>query len=834
MFSFLYNFFLAPAYMKYQYNKLPKWLKASLWGIAILLLLVLILWVALAWYVHKNKADLMLRIESQLSEQLNGRLSMEDIEPALFRSFPNISVRIKGLMLTDSLYNQHKRPTIQLASLYVKVNLSSLLRNKPTISNLTMANGRIHIFTDSSGFSNAYLFHKQPKNGIRKRKKVGLKNFHIENVLFVFNYYTREKEFKVRLNDIDGHITDQGDIMKISLKTDAFVYQLGFRLSKGGFLINKTVEGRLNIIFDRVKKTIGIPERKLSVQGTPVFYSALFHMDQQPVSFTMLIKAPKIDYAEGASMLSRHINQKLKKIKVLEPINVQAHIQGHFKYPDTPIVHVFFATKKNEVITSYGKLSKATFKGRFTNYYQAGQGMADNNSAVIIPSFKGNWEGIPFDVDTIVMRTTLHPLLSCHLKADFPVERLNSITGNTFNMTKGKATIDLRYRGPITVRDNHAYFMTGNILLKDVAMTYLPRSLHFQKCNVHIAFTGKDMYLKNTTLSTQKSRITLDGIAEDFMKIYFTDPGKVVFNWNLESRLIDLNEFRTFLARRKKAAPTKIQNNKRVRKFNKQLDDMLEQSSMYLNIHIGQVTYRKFDARAIKAKLALKQDGIEIKELALQHAGGLLTANLNIQQAQSGNPFSMQAKVEKVAVNKLFEAFENFGQTTITADNLEGSFTADMKIKGRLQESGNLVQNSLAGRIDFKLTNGTLKQFKPLMQVQKFVFKKRNLDHITFKTLEDRLDIDHGKITIYPMEIQSSAINMKVQGVYALGAGTDIAIEVPLRDPKKDLERVEQGLPPKKKKGITIYLRAKDDKDGKVRIGWDPFKQREKDDMISE
>ncbi len=166
----------------------------------------------------------------------------------------------------------------------------------------------------------------------------------------------------------------------------------------------------------------------------------------------------------------------------------------------------------------------------------------------------------------------------------------------------------------------------------------------------------------------------------------------------------------------------------------------------------------------------------------------------------------------------------------LNSTNLQGSLTADIGVSGGMLESGAIVKNSMNGKVSFVLTNGALVNFAPLMSIQKYAFKKRNLSNITFKTLKNDLDISHGKINISPMEIESSAIRVKVQGVYAFDKGTDISLEIPLRNPKKDEELIAQGLQPKKKKGIIIYLRAMDGDDGKVKITWDPFKKGVKDE----
>ena len=73
------------------------------------------------------------------------------------------------------------------------------------------------------------------------------------------------------------------------------------------------------------------------------------------------------------------------------------------------------------------------------------------------------------------------------------------------------------------------------------------------------------------------------------------------------------------------------------------------------------------------------------------------------------------------------------------------------------------------------------------------------------------------------MTINSTAINLSLSGTYAFGPGTDIGIVVPLRNPQKTADRAARGLKPKKNKGIVLYLRARDDKNGEVKIVWDPL-----------
>ncbi|HYD22083.1 MAG TPA: AsmA-like C-terminal region-containing protein, partial [Flavipsychrobacter sp.] len=188
----------------------------------------------------------------------------------------------------------------------------------------------------------------------------------------------------------------------------------------------------------------------------------------------------------------------------------------------------------------------------------------------------------------------------------------------------------------------------------------------------------------------------------------------------------------------------------------------------------------------------------------------------------------IDANINNVHINDFLDAFENFGQTTISSKNIKGRFFAKAKISGNIKDNGDLVSRSLHGSLDFNLKDGALVNFEPLLNVGKFIFRKRRLENITFSDLKNTLDVKGDKIYIRPMLIESSALNAKVEGVYAIGAGTDILMDVPLRNPKKDELVWDDSLKAERQmKGLVLHLRAVDGEDGKVKIKWNRKEKEE-------
>lgn len=810
---------------------LPRWAKGTIITLLSLLLLIVIAWLIMAWYISSHKKELLAQITAQVSEKIDGNFHIEDMEPALLKGFPNVSVRLRGVTLSDSLYKVHGKNLLEMQSVYVKLNVLSLLTKHPRIMKVTVADGSLYLFTDKNGYSNTYLFKpKQPQAKKKPGKEVEINNFGIERVTVTFDHFERNKQFKVTIKDMDGHITNNGDVMDIIANTQAHFHQLGFNLEKGGFVKNKDLDANLHILFNKKTKQLKLPKQEIEVDGTDINFGCEFNFGNKPANYTIDIDAPSIGFKEGTSYLSRHIASKLDSFDLKKKLAVQVLINGSFQYPDTPLIRARWQAENNVLLSTFGAIEKASLKGEFYNNFVPERGRGDDNSAITITTLTGTYADIPFKADSIVIYGLINPLMKLKLASRFPVERLDAVVGNTFDFQGGEADINLNYTGPVLSRDTFRHAMYGHIRIHDAALTYIPRSLSFNKCNVNIEFSGNDLELRNTTLSSARSSVTLNGTARNFMNVYFLDPGKVVFDWNVSSNQIDLNEYKTFLAPRKvKANHARKKQNYKLAGISNRLSLLLDKSNMYLHVNIGKLLYQRFTAQRINADIALTSDAIDLQNVKLQHAGGALTANVHLNTTGNNTPFDIAAKIDQVKIDQLFYAFDNFGQTTLSSKNLAGALSADIKLRGAVTTAGAMVKNSMNGRIAFVLNNGELNNFPPFESIRKFVFKKRNLSHITFNTLKNNLDLTNGKITINPMSIESSALTINVAGVYAFDRGTDISMAIPLRNPQKDRDLIAQGKKPKKDKGIVIYLRAQDGDDGKVNISWDPLKKGVKD-----
>jgi hypothetical protein len=178
----------------------------------------------------------------------------------------------------------------------------------------------------------------------------------------------------------------------------------------------------------------------------------------------------------------------------------------------------------------------------------------------------------------------------------------------------------------------------------------------------------------------------------------------------------------------------------------------------------------------------------------------------------------------------VWREFDNFGMSSPTHKNIKGLLSLKSNVTLNMKHTGEFDMNSLNGQAAFSIKNGALINFEPLQNVKTFLFKNRDLSDIRFAEIKDDINFQKGLITINRMEINSSVLSLYVEGTHSKKE-TDISIQVPLSNLKnRDKDYKPENTGTGKSGGMSVFVRAKTDETGKIKIKYDPFKRFRKSD----
>lgn len=800
---------------------MPRWIKIALKTLAILIAIIMVAFLGMAYYVNKNNKSLLLAVTKQLNLNLNGTLTIGSMDPTFLKGFPGISLRLNNVLMQDKSFEVHKHRLLEAKDFNISVNTLALLRGAIEIKKVEITNATIYLYTDTAGYSNTSIFKKKDKTkpapDDEGESSTELKRFALNNVNFVVDNQKGHKLFQFEIQSLKGNMDYPAEGWKADFQLKTLVKSLAFNTRRGSFIKDQLLEGPFNISYDNVKEVITVMPNTLNIGKDPFIIGAKFILAKDPTVFSINITANGILWRNASALLAPNIKSRLDMFNLKAPIDVQCDLNGDMGPGGDPKINVVAKVRGNVLTIPGGVVQDCDFTGVYTNNFVNGKGYNDENSAVKLYHFVGNYEEIPFTIDTASIDNFNKPIATGIFKSQFPIAKLNNILGDDLlKFTKGSANIKLAYKADIVNFMLTKPIVTGVIDIKDASVNYVPRQLNFTKTAISLNFTGPDLFIKNIRLQSGKSIVNMDGSIRNFLNLYYSAPEKILLNWQIRSPQLHLAEFIGFLGNRTYVnTPAKASKNT----FSKDLNAVFERSKVNMHLQVDKVYYNKFLATNAVADLLVTESGINIKNVSVNHGGGTLKLNGNLHQTGAQSKFAINTALSNVNIQRFFYGFENFGLKSITSENLRGNLFSKVNIGGTISSKGKLLPSSLNGSIIFDLKQGALLNFDPITNVGKFAFPLRDLKNIQFRNVNGKFDVRGEKITINPMQISSNVLNMDVAGIYSMNKGTNIAVDVPLRNPKNDIE-IEDVAERKEKRmrGIVLHLLATDGEDGKIKI----------------
>ena len=792
-----------------------KWIKYTVRTIiAVIVAWILFLGIALL-YIRTHKQELISAVKDDLGKKISGEIEFSGLTVDFFQNFPNISIDLTNLSLHDSLFSLHRKELLHMQHIYVGFGLFSLFSSTKSLKFLKLSNGSIYLFADAAGNKNWHILKPQPGND----KPLNLEKIGLENVNVIFQDKGKLKYFNVWFEKMKCSISSAGDNTRFEMTNRSILKILAFNTRMGSYLTGKKLTTKWQFFYDRAFKKISLRNQVAKVNGQQYRLTGNFFLGNDP-HFDLDIETSDLPLKEAASIFPDKTKRKIDQFTLSKPLkSVKASLSGAMKYLSFPLVQVHFSIADAGLSISPASFDHCSFSGVFSNEIDPAKPRDDFNSAIQFTDVKGDWEKNKFDAKYISFYNLIHPYLKCNIHFVFQLAQLEkAIASRRLDFNSGGGEAAIVYAGPLTGIDT-TYDLNGKITLQNADITYNPRNLNFKKTDVVLYFEKGDMIVEKMNTSINDNDVRINGRVNDFLNFFKTDSSKAAFDWTIYSPRLDAGKLRSSLHRNssvKKKNPYSFFD-----RLNNKIDRLFDDCNAYLTLQADKLIYKNFSATKVRGKLTLTNEVIKLDNFSLSHAGGTILVNASSKDNGRNSDINLQSKMQNVNVKELFSAFNNFGMQSLTSKNISGIFSAGINLVSMLDANNDLYNPANKGYIDFSLKNGRLVNFQPLMDIDNNFLQKRDLSDVSFAELKNRLDINGNDIYVHRMEISSTAVNMYVEGTYSFANNTDLSIQVPLHGQKKDQDDAPKNKGTNAKTGMSVFLRAKDDKDGKLKFSYD-------------
>ena len=809
-------------------KKIISWALKIAAGILVLLFL---LFLGLTMYVNSHKKELIAQATETIHTKLSGNVTIEDLNVSLFRHFPSLSIRLINVSVTDSLYPKHQHKLLSAENLFVRLSTPSLITGRVLINKFTLRNGGFYLFTDSSGYSNGYLL--KPKNpnppkpsATHEAAKKLLDEVLIENFSFHLEDVPGDKLYDITVEKLEASVKKSGEIFTVAVDKRLQIGGIYFKKKNGSFVGKQTMEGKYTLQFDATQKKLSFNDMNLKIGEQPFVFTGAFLLGKEN-SFQLHITSQQILVDFARSLLTPKIAKSIGIVSVKQPLDVDATIGGSLAGGD-PRVQVKFTTQNNQVDSKFLNMTQCSFTGEYLNEVVPGNGYTDENSHIYVKEMSGIWEGMKLNIKDLNVMNLSHPSIAVQASSRFPLNELNSaIQSETIQFKDGQGEFSLNYSGRTDSISSKNSTLTGFLRFKNGSILLTGPQAVIQKCNGVFSFNNANLIVDSLKGELAGNAVFMNGRAINVLSVLSDDHVPVSLDWNIYAPVINLNSIRSVLMRKVATKSTKSKKKTGISKTVENIDHLLSSGAVTASLKADRLKIEKMDARNFTASIQLEGNTWAVKNASLQHGDGSVSVSAFIRELGPNRlGFSGDLSLKNVDAKKTFYAFENFGLKGISHENIRGRLNLTAKYSLLLNGKGEPNMNTIAGNASFSLKNGALLNFPPLLAVQKTAFKNRDFSNVQFAEISNKLVFENAGVTIKRMAINSSVLTLFLEGVYGLNNNTDISIQVPLKNlKKKEDEAHPEFISGDAKGGMSVFLRAAADKDGKIKIKYDPLKR---------
>ena len=770
-------------------------LKKYLFRSGVVLISLFLIAVALAALFEDEIGN---KIISEINKNIKTKLVAGDVSLSLIRHFPRASATLNKVELSDLRGGE----LLKIEELSFSMGLLSVFFGKPEVSTIHLKNGLLSLKIDASGKTNYEIIKESSNNKHDENASFTIKEAILSNFTVMYSNAIKQSEYKVRIDQttLAGEFSSDQFLLDIdtecllqSVKHENSIYleQKPLKL-KGVFDVNnkKGIYKVNNCLFE-------IASNKFSIQGT-------IKKTGEGTDFDLFAFGKDINLATVSQLGIENLNKAISDYESEGIIQVNARVDGVLNKTSNPALLLQY-NLKNGILTGKnigGSINNISFSGSFSN------GWAHNlsSSSFSLENCKANFNGLPFNLELNV-RNFENPNINFSANGKIPLANIYKfipeIQGASGNINFRQLLLSGNLADMRSIQGASKVKVSGSLLFENAVINYRGEDLKFASGN--ILFANEYIGLNGVVVKGLETDLSVEGKISRYLPFIFSNDEKEKLHLDIQIKSLGVNLEKWIYVLSNESVP-KTEPVIDKTSFNQPF----KRIEGTIRADLDEVKHKKLVAKNFTGELIFENGDLLVSGDVVAMQG-----DWNVEgQLEFNNGCQLKATLEsnKVSVKEFFIQSENFGQSTLTDDNLSGKLNSRILILANWSQQGIFDKNGLHVYGSLSIDNGQLIRFKMMENFSKFL-KIQDLRDIRFVNLRNLLEIENGIIHIPAMFIQSNAINMTVSGQHAYNNQVEYNFKINagqlLLNKFNLLNKTTDALPAKKGGFFNVYYNLK-------------------------
>ncbi|NLJ82364.1 MAG: AsmA-like C-terminal region-containing protein [Bacteroidales bacterium] len=747
-----------------QQPKKKRKIKKILLIIASIFLALLLSAFALAYVFEDKIADFVLK---ELYKSIRTEVKHKDVSFSLIRKFPMTSLKIEDLHVQGF---SEQQDVLSASYVYLQFNFLDVLTSNYKLKRIEINNATLRLKEFQNEEANWMVF--VSKDSTSKNWAVNLDAVILKKLNVNYESLSNQVCFSSNIQTL----TARGDFEKetLDLRLSSNLRMDSLKVDTSFSLYNKefTLSTRANMDIENDVYTF----HKTDMQLGRLRVKLDFDLHKKNMFWVYEIKAQGNDLALKDILyhIPTTVKQNLKGYELSGLLNAKLNIKGSTEKNKKLDINSKFSFKKGSIYNVQNDIGVINLRlaGTFySNGINISQSSCLNITSLHALLNKKNISG------NISIKNFVNPYIKLHLESDVHLEDWHRfIPENYVYCAKGKALINVDFENQfkntssITIQDFRNASIHGKIEFSNVDLQLTQGEAIIESLSGQMDINDQVLLLHDLNGSINRNTFVLNGEILQFFDYLFTDDTPMLIVADLSSPSFNLSEFLS--KKDSSASDLKTED-----KFELDFPPTI---NFDLKLVINNFVFDRFKAKNVYGDVSLKNNEFKVNSLKLNSLNGDIALS-GYAQKQKNNTFVLycSAKLNHTDVQQMFYTFHNFGQSNngLTDRNIRGVATSTILFKATASNTLSILPESVNTIANITITDGELKNFKPLESLSKFV-ELEDLRNIRFATLSNCIKIENKEIHIPEMSVKNNALDLILSGNQGFNGDIDYTVRV--------------------------------------------------------
>lgn len=765
-------------------------------GISLLVILIALLVLP---FLFKGK--IIETLKQTANEELNATLAFDDVSLSFFKSFPQLSLSIEQLSLSNHapfegvelVKASEIRASIDLMSLFgdeIKVNEIALIQ--PNIDLRILADGSANydiMKADEGAIDETTANEETSEEGTFA---LALKSYLIEDAKIAYLDETMPMSFTALGLNHSGNGDFTSDVFLLSTTTS--IAETSFDYDGIAYLNKADIDMDADFDINLAASKYTIKENSTSINDFELKADGFVAMPGDDIDMDISFSTPNNSFKSLLSLIPAVYKADMEGIQTAGELSFDGYVRGIYNELTMPGLGLNLKVVDGRV--QYPDLPESIENIQIDAKIDASKGIDHDAMRIDVPVFHLEMAKNPIDLTLLVKTPYSDPYLDGALKAKVDLSKIaQTIPLNQGDVLEGLINADLAVKGNMSSIEEERYsdfLAEGQVIVQQ--MKYASDSLDYPVAvnNAYLNFNPEHIELSAFEAIIGASDLNANGKFDNYMAYAFKEEAlHGVFNLNANK--IDLNEL---MGEEEEASSEAMANEEASPDTSSMSVIRLPKNIDFaLNSSINELIYDDFDISQLSGSITLKEGEAALRGVKMNILDGKVSADGSYNSVPENPSINMDFGIQNMDIQQAAKTFVTIEKMAPIAKSCKGKFSTSLKMIGELNDKMEPITQTLNGGGKLSVAEVEIEKFAPLNKLAKEL-KIEKLAKQNFKDVNISFEFVDGRIVLDPFVVKLDGVPATISGSmgFEQDIDYDIDMDLPLSKIPGNLGQGAQGL----------------------------------------